>query len=1356
MVGSVVALWWSRHAWMVHAVNGISHQLELGIHVENLEIHAFPWSGRAGAVEWALPGGMDTLWIQGLNVNRLGHEDEIWSVGDVHVESLRMLIHTDPTSDNAQDESTSKLQGLSEVTASLPHLTFNTLTWDTLELWHEEAGTLMLWAGDLRSGKIAQDTLSVNLLAWDSGHYASDHPSLDIALDRSELEIHMQGREWQLKSPGLNMPGFHAEGSLSWPLQFAEGRMDIGWKDASPWVEAVGGEALGFLELLQGDTTTAIWDQTNGNWTAHVHGPSWIEAQADGRDGHWSVNASVTWPKDLLALFQLPEWMRETRVWNVLAEGDMFSDSSAFSGKSGGSNVSMNSPSDVLSGRLEWTVDDRLVMTTDIHYLDQFQLQSGQLQGEASVQLHHWPGWLDSPGDELSFLVSGHSDSLNWQLNQRSRWGQGHGHGTWMDSVFTCDVHVQEARWDAQGKPWKGTLKGSGVWGATTLRWDATSRSPQWDNEALSFRVSLPLDEGRWRMTLEGAGIHAEASSSASWNELASHGHDLVHRLHKGPLPDAHLAMQLDRVPWLTQWLAPGLSLDDTLYASISSSPSQLTGLVEVKSWGLGDISLGKTQCVVDGSPHELFANAFVESGEHGPSWLPMHTAVDIRADTAWAFDVGWTMTNTPAASWSLEAIPPRKSGGIEHPWDMIIHRGEVPLSYGSLTMTGTPILWSLQDHGLPPQWTMAGLGGEVDFSLSESASSMALTVEGAFPRIQEHLPQEWFPVTVENTEIRGHFPLDRFEEGYAQIRCTDAVWNTIHSPTTTLILAMRGGQLASNFQSRMRAGNSQEQGVVTGQATWDLAQNELQSLQATGRMLPLAWIQSFVDSADARVEGTFEIEDLHMWGKLDALNVQGTGRVLDVRCEVPGLGTHFSAQGDLLIETQDVTLKDWRLRDARGKEVRLSGAAFQDEDGWNLNLGCSDFTQDLLIMDLPYNPEYAVYGTLLARGDLDFNVFDHQMLLVADVIVDAPTEFNLSLVSGSTSNWGDVVRFVTPETPSAAALPEEDQWGLRMEMNLDVKKGAKAKLITDELTGASIVGRTMGNLSYVLEDWERMELRGELEVVEGTYDFALGQWIKKKFIAQPGGRLRWDGDPYNGSLDLDAIFQTRANIAPMIGTTNGGRQMEAVDVILHLNGPMLRPQISFDLDLPRTDAISRDAFASALMDESEQTSQAIALLSLQEFIPQQVNTLQLGASGLQDNSVDVLTSQLSGWLSRINDDLEIGVSYDPSQGDASTAAANQDALQLAMKATLLNDQLEIEGSFGTRDLTQESLTATHLQDLRVLYHLNEEQSVQLTGFSESQSSITQGANSTTQGVGIRWHRSFAWPWQRPDTLRTE
>ena len=55
---------------------------------------------------------------------------------------------------------------------------------------------------------------------------------------------------------------------------------------------------------------------------------------------------------------------------------------------------------------------------------------------------------------------------------------------------------------------------------------------------------------------------------------------------------------------------------------------------------------------------------------------------------------------------------------------------------------------------------------------------------------------------------------------------------------------------------------------------------------------------------------------------------------------------------------------------------------------------------------------------------------------------------------------------------------------------------------------------------------------------------------------------------------------------------------------------------LAFDVGSPSAPSIVAEALATALSDETERTSQAIALLSLQEFLPQQINTLELGANG--------------------------------------------------------------------------------------------------------------------------------------------
>ena len=126
-----------------------------------------------------------------------------------------------------------------------------------------------------------------------------------------------------------------------------------------------------------------------------------------------------------------------------------------------------------------------------------------------------------------------------------------------------------------------------------------------------------------------------------------------------------------------------------------------------------------------------------------------------------------------------------------------------------------------------------------------------------------------------------------------------------------------------------------------------------------------------------------------------------------------------------------------------------------------------------------------------------------------------------------------------------------------------------------------------------------------------------------------------------------------------------------------------------------------------------------------------------------------MVTSQLSNWLSKINEDIDVGIRYDASSA-LNPASVNQDALQLALKASFFQDKLEVEGALGSRDMTQEALSEAQLQNVRILYNLNEERGLQLTGFSESQSTVTQSGNTTSQGVAsVAPLFNWTWPWNQ-------
>lgn len=96
----------------------------------------------------------------------------------------------------------------------------------------------------------------------------------------------------------------------------------------------------------------------------------------------------------------------------------------------------------------------------------------------------------------------------------------------------------------------------------------------------------------------------------------------------------------------------------------------------------------------------------------------------------------------------------------------------------------------------------------------------------------------------------------------------------------------------------------------------------------------------------------------------------------------------------------------------------------------------------------------------------------------------------------------------------------------------------------------------------------------GLYEFEQGYYNFTLFDIINKEFAITKGSRLSWFGDPYTGVLDLKASYRQMASIGPILPDQSEATQASAqvrrkypVEVLLKLDGPMLSPQIAFDID---------------------------------------------------------------------------------------------------------------------------------------------------------------------------------------------
>ena len=162
--------------------------------------------------------------------------------------------------------------------------------------------------------------------------------------------------------------------------------------------------------------------------------------------------------------------------------------------------------------------------------------------------------------------------------------------------------------------------------------------------------------------------------------------------------------------------------------------------------------------------------------------------------------------------------------------------------------------------------------------------------------------------------------------------------------------------------------------------------------------------------------------------------------------------------------------------------------------------------------MNLPPSNNDVAYGQLVVGGSLDLFYWDGDFDIRGDVSAHEGTDLHLSLLTDEEAGWNSTVEFLKPPSDCSHAHEpdnvQEDELGVLIDLSLEANPDAKITILTDPENNANIVGFTEGTLHVLMDDWEHLTLNGELSIVEGRYDLAFGPFVRKTFVAQPGGRL--------------------------------------------------------------------------------------------------------------------------------------------------------------------------------------------------------------------------------------------------------
>jgi hypothetical protein len=510
--------------------------------------------------------------------------------------------------------------------------------------------------------------------------------------------------------------------------------------------------------------------------------------------------------------------------------------------------------------------------------------------------------------------------------------------------------------------------------------------------------------------------------------------------------------------------------------------------------------------------------------------------------------------------------------------------------------------------------------------------------------------------------------------------------------------------------------------------------------------------LEYFSDGVLSNIEG-FASGTFGLYGDINSPITDGSLTLEKVSFKVDYLNTKYTMKGIAKLDFEDdmIALNNAVMLDERGNSAFVNATLFHNQ--------FKDITYDIGIhsknfLYLNTSPVHSdlYYGTAFLSGDVSIAGYGEQLLIDANVKTEKGTYFNIPLNGPEEVSEYGFINFISKaDTLNILEQNKIDLADVTLAIDLTITPDAEVKLIFDEKIGDIMRGRGSGNIKMDINTNGDFNMMGDYIIEDGDYLFTLQNVINKKFVVEKGGKIRWNGSPYEADIDIYAVYKLRAALNDVIrDSSDMYKKRVPVDLKMHLFNNLMQPDIDFDINLPTVDEGTRQRVRSVLYVNNNETNnqemsrQVFALLVLNRFLtpsgldPTASNNADNPTFGAQSSS-ELLSNQISNWLSQISNQFDVGFTYRPG-----TELTN-DEVELALSTQIFNDRVVLDGNVGYLNNANVSGNSSNVVgDFSIEYKVFPDGKMRVKAFNRSNANNFMLNNAPyTQGVGLFYRKDF-------------
>ncbi|NJB81298.1 translocation/assembly module TamB domain-containing protein [Wenyingzhuangia aestuarii] len=525
---------------------------------------------------------------------------------------------------------------------------------------------------------------------------------------------------------------------------------------------------------------------------------------------------------------------------------------------------------------------------------------------------------------------------------------------------------------------------------------------------------------------------------------------------------------------------------------------------------------------------------------------------------------------------------------------------------------------------------------------------------------------------------------------------------------------------------------------------------------------------KEYISEASGSISANFKMK-----GKVNDPIYNGNLNFNNAQLKVNSFNTSFTLpEESIKIDNSSVLLNKFTILDKDQNAFVLDGKV-ETNDFANPKFKLALKTENLQVLNSTEEDNDLYYGQLFIDADVKIGGDLNVPKITGTLKVDKNSDFTYVIPESEIEavEREGVVVFVNKSTTNNILTTSENSevatgivTGLDIKTILKVDKSAVLNVIIDKKTGDNLKVSGVADLNFALTPNGRTTLSGKYEVSSGHYEASLYNLVTRKFDIAKGSSILWQGDPLEAKMDIKAIYKVKASASGLMSSLTSGMDAETLNtfrkkmpfwVYLNLNGELLKPEISFNLDIPEE---SRGELSGQVYTqvqelnnrEEDLNKQVFSLLVLNQFFPSNISDGSSGGSLsiARDNVNKALSNQLNNYSNKLvgKTGVELGFELDSYTDYTSEGEENNTQLNVSAQKRLFNDRLTVQvgSGFEIENTSKgQSEKTPIIGNVNIEYALTEDRRFRLKGFRKNEYQSVIDGQVVVTGIAFLFNREF-------------